>query len=153
MEIEAVCSWLSIFFLAGVSVPDLKTRKIPLILPALFGIAGICVQIFLWKDGQMNWIGILTGLLPCVTAAILALSTDSVGMGDAICLLVLALLEGGSTAGIFAGGLFLMSVVGIILILIRRAGRKTKLPFLPFLFASQIIYYILYSAVKRGQCL
>lgn len=139
MTIENVCGWLSIFFLASVSVPDFRSRRIPLILPFLFGAAGACVQLVLWHSGKMNLQGVVIGLLPGIMTAVLASCTDSVGMGDAVCLFVLALFESSLAAGIFAGGLFLMSGVGIILLVSRRAGRKARLPFMPFLFASQMI--------------
>lgn len=138
METETICGCFAIFFLISVSVPDFRSRKIPLILPALFGAAGACVQFVLWHSGKLDLSCVAIGLLPGVMTAVLAACTGSVGMGDAVCLLVLALFENSFTAGIFAGGLFLMSAVGIILLASRRAGRKTRLPFMPFLLVSQI---------------
>lgn len=140
MDAGTAGRWLSVLFLTGAAVPDYRSRKIPLFLPLLFGAAGISMQIFLCVSGKWDPVAFAVSFLPCAIMAVPAVLTDSVGAGDALCLSVIALLERISAVGVFLGGILMASFWGIILLACRRAHKTTRLPFMPFLLAAQILY-------------
>lgn len=135
--------WIGTCFLGGMSVPDIRSRRIPLIPAILTGLLGIIIQVVLRTTGKANLAGspaeIVAGLLPGILVAVLAGCTNSAGAGDAVCLLALGLVEGSPAAAAFLGGILILAILGIILLLCKKADRKTKMPFIPFLLAAQIL--------------
>ena len=78
------------------------------------------------------------GLLPGALLLLLsAAAKEAVGRGDGYCFLILGALCGPKTAcTIAAETLFLASLSGIALMILRKAQRKTRLPFLLFAGAA-----------------
>lgn len=128
MRMISVC--LTGMYLLVMAVMDKKTRKIP-ILPGILCMILICI--LHWAQGQ--------ALLSCLTGAVVGvmlyliskLSNGGVGEGDAFVYVVT-----GITLGFFKNlelliiSLLLAAVVGLVLVVIRRVGRKYTLPFVPF---------------------
>lgn len=77
-----------------------------------------------------------------IGTALIALSVVSkgaVGMGDGLVLAALGtVLTFGELLGVFMMGLLCCSVWGIILLILPRTGRKTEIPFVPFLLLGYI---------------
>lgn len=87
----------------------------------------------------------LHNILPGMLAFVLAfLTKEQVGYGDAACLGVLGILvSAGSLFGAVMAGLILLSFYSMILLVRKKADRKTTLPFLPFLSAGMLWQIIL----------
>lgn len=84
-----------------------------------------------------EWIGAVgfgTALI-----ALSVVSKGAVGMGDGLVLAALGtVLTFGELLGVFMMGLLCCSVWGIILLILPRTGRKTEIPFVPFLLLGYI---------------
>jgi len=113
------------------SVFDLRKKQVNLALLIPFGIAAV-----LWRIYQETGIWVLlAGLLPGAGCLLLSYVTEeSIGKGDGFVLCVLGVLCGLKvTLAAFGTGLVFAAVWAMLLLIIKRAGRKTELPFLPCL--------------------
>lgn len=104
------------------------------------GVAAILVRIFLGnrQDGLLEW-GL--SLLPGVLLLGLGwLSHWQIGIGDGAVILIMGIWLGYiETFAILLMGMFLCSLFCGGLLLFRKAGRKTEIPFVPFLLIAWLI--------------
>lgn len=120
------------------AVQDFKSRRISLPLTACAGCAAIVLDLPVIA-GRGNGVLLMTaGLLPGALLLLLsAAAKGAAGRGDGYCFLILGALCGPKTAWtIAAEALFLASLSGIALMILRKAQRKTRLPFLLFAGAA-----------------
>lgn len=127
--------------LAYHSVFDLRQRYIPGKSLA----AGVVLSCF-WTMGRMilgtqSWLASCIGLVPGVAILLLAkASREQIGRGDAWELIYMGNWLGWSRClaamGIALFGAFLVSV---LLLVLGRAKRDTRIPFVPFLCAGTVI--------------
>ena len=115
---------------------DYKWKNIPIWILGAGAVAGMIL--FIGKAlcfGNWGWVNSLTGLIPglCVSALSM-LTSDQIGLGDGLVLLVTGWILGFQTI-IFAAviGLFAATVFGVGLIIFKRGSLQTALPFIPFL--------------------
>lgn len=119
------------------TVSDLKTRTIW--WPLAAGTAAMGVLIHFLLPG-LPAAGGLTGLLPGgILLLISKVCGEAVGRGDCYVVGALGALTGAKnvTELLFTALLF-SAVWGILLMLQKKADRKTPLPFMPFLLAAQL---------------
>ena len=89
------------------------------------------------------WNRLAGGLLGIILVGFSILSREQLGKGDAILLLVC-----GCAAGIYhmttllAITFGIIAVVGVLLLWCKKIKKTTRIPFLPFLFAAQLILCI-----------
>lgn len=78
------------------------------------------------------------GLIPGMCMLLISFaSNQSVGYGDGLTILMLGLLVGFKLCvGILCLSLFLISIYSIVLLIIKKANRKTTIPYIPFLLAA-----------------
>ena len=131
------CIYMGVILLVG-SVYDWKYFALPmwLLLAGLLGGAMGAVNSVL--VGEASVINAGMAFLPGVVALLLAYITrEQIGYGDGLLLLAMGGCVGlqGTiiVVGIALGASFLVSVV---LVVLRKAERTQKLPFVPFLFAG-----------------
>ena len=137
----------SIVFLILASIPDIKWKVIPKNLILTGGFLGFLYQLSVSLFGEDHFhilrfmINTVDGLLPGFGLLLLAFATKKgIGIGDGLMLMVLGLFEGGALAWkVLLWGLFLQSIFAIILLVLRKAGRNTKIPFIPFLLAGRVV--------------
>ena len=123
---------LCVFWWAA-AVPDLRSRTIPIYIPAFFFAAAVVTNVCLPTsiDPKQLWTGAVPGGLLLLLSFVLK---GKIGEGDGICL-----LAGGIWTGIsyiliiLEGALVLISLTGMILIAARRGTTDERIPFLPFL--------------------
>ncbi len=130
---------LTMIWLLSISVSDIRKRSVPVWMLAPGGVlAGI---MFVSQQGAAGDVpGILPGILPGVILLVTAFITKKAGYGDGIVMLFLGIMsEGGESLLIFAAGLCFAAVFSLILLGLRKAGRNTRIPFLPFLAAAWLI--------------
>lgn len=124
------------------AIADIRIRKFhiePVIATALF-FAGTGL-IF----GQITIADILLGSLPGLAAlGISRMTKEALGIGDAVVITALGIISGWkSTCYICLVGLILCAISGLLLIIFKKADRKTALPFIPFLMISVLIVWML----------
>ncbi|MBP3570123.1 MAG: prepilin peptidase [Lachnospiraceae bacterium] len=119
------------------SVMDLRTRKISWIPVALLG--GVAL-IYQWCAGELC-IDVIVGIIPGLILIGLAFCTkESIGYGDGLVLGVLGLYCGIKKAVAVLGmALLLAAVLAMVLLVLKKAGRKTELPFLPCLCSGYLL--------------
>ena len=117
------------------SYRDIRNREISLLPIFACGAVSLLRSALDLYRGALDPVDLLLSLLPGALFLIIALvSREGVGYGDGLLLLVAGPALGfvtaalGATTAVFASGM----TSGVLLTL-RRVGRKTKLPFVPFL--------------------
>lgn len=117
---------------------DLKKREINLVIPAIFGVIGI-LMFCLSKD--KNWIMFLGGAAEGLFVLVVSVITrEGIGLGDALLLICTGILLGAENNLImFLWACVFCSIISGILILCKKAGRKTRIPFVPFLIPGYLV--------------
>lgn len=122
-------------FLALLTFYDIKNKQLPMRVIGIFGvvIVGICFA----KDYFSSW-EILIRLLPGMFLIIIAYFTSqSIGYGDGIVIMLIGLMIDIHTAITFILLAFLLSaMVSIILLISRKGNKQSKIPFMPFLLIA-----------------
>lgn len=127
--------------MAVLSLIDIKKKLVNMTLLIPFGVIALSWQLFQGTEIAE----LLTGLLPGGVCLLLSYVTkESIGKGDGLVLCVLGLLCGcKATFAMLGIALFFSAVWAIFLLALRRAGRKTELPFLPCLSLGYLFYVVL----------
>lgn len=140
----------AIIWLAVCSIFDIRMRKIPvwlLIVGLVWAIFCEAVRLSalvplgqdnVWQEVCKAFISLLPGIF-FVAASFL--TEGKIGNGDGLILGTLGFMEGFGPVLFTCGiGLFLQSLVAVVLVIGKRADKQTKLPFVPFLFVARIIF-------------
>ncbi len=137
---EGKMSGLNIVMIIGLgmlSIIDIKSKKLPIWLIEVFAI--ICF-ILRWFEGISVW-NFLLGLLPGIVLLLLAIcSGEKIGIGDAFVVGTLGIgyaIE--NVISILAISLFFIAIWAIGLLIVKKANKKTELPFLPYLFVGHLL--------------
>ncbi len=79
--------------------------------------------------------------LPGLFLLVLAwLTKESIGYGDGISVILLGGMVGlRNCIWVLCISLLLLSLAGLVLLVIKRVDRKTKIPYLPFLLAAESV--------------
>lgn len=131
--------WLTFFtgvWLFSISVMDVRSRRVPVWLLVSGGIPGVVAGVCREGEGFSMLLGALPGLLLLITA----FATKKAGYGDGIALSLLGIAVGSRKSLLLFGvSLFLISICSLVLLVFRKAGRDTGIPFLPFLSAAWLM--------------
>ncbi|MBQ8548169.1 MAG: prepilin peptidase [Lachnospiraceae bacterium] len=129
-----MAEWVMLIILAGFAVYDMKTKTVSLSAIAVLA-AGVFIYRLCTGTGMAE---LAAGLVPGALVVVLAFVTkESIGMGDGLMLCVLGMFCGWRRClAAFGLALVLSAVLAIVLLVCRRAGRKTEIPFLPGLFGG-----------------
>ena len=130
--------WVGLMLLCG-SVSDLRHKSLSkgyLIVCSLVGTLLFLRAFF--ENKEVPAFGIIPGIVMLLAGRI---GEDCIGIADGVMLVILGLLYGLKpciqmllTALLFAG------VFAIVLIVSRRADRKSRIPFYPFLLGAFLLY-------------
>lgn len=134
MGVAEVCM---LVVLAGFAGYDIKTKRVP--APAI-GVFGVLVAIYRLCAGT-ELLMLAAGLVPGLVLLLLAYITkESIGTGDGLVLCIIGMFYGWKKTVVILGmALVLSAVLAMLLLVLRRAGRKTELPFLPCLFSGCLL--------------
>ena len=132
-----VAEGIVIGLLLVLSIFDMRMKKVPVWLIGL--VAGVAL-IFRMVE-SVPVLQLLAGLLPGIFVLLLAVCTkESIGTGDGLVLCALGLFCGlKETVAVLGMALFFAAVVAVVLLVLKRAGRKTELPFLPCLCTGYLL--------------
>ncbi len=119
------------------SAMDLRRKQIPLMPVLLLGVAAV---IFRLCSG-VAWIEVVAGTIPGLILIVLAFCTrESIGYGDGAVLCALGLFCGSKKSiAVLGMALVLASILAIMLLVMKKVGRKTELPFLPCLCSGYLL--------------
>lgn len=119
---------------------DLKTRSIPVIPVTMFAAVLLGIR-FLYFHQSTSLAAFLAGAVPGVVFFFIStVSHGAAGSGDALLLLLLGMITGfWETLMICFLALVMTGLCGLGLMAAGRAGRRTQLPFIPFLLAAYVL--------------
>lgn len=133
-----IVKWTGVLlFLFICSVQDIREKKLSVKLLVLSGLlfllSSLTFEEISWESRMMN-------MIPGMAAFALAfLTREQMGYGDAACLIVLgSVISGDILWAAVRGGLFFLSLCSIVLLIQKKAGRETTLPFIPFFTAGML---------------
>ena len=128
--------WTALMLLVG-SVMDIKDKTVPAIY-LLIAAAGSVVMTVIYK-GELK--EMLLGLIPGTAILIVGKLSGCMGEADGILLLLL-----GGMYGLRDGGELMMyallaaAAVSVLLIVLKHAGKKDTLPFIPFMLVGFMMF-------------
>lgn len=133
--------WIQNFLgilLAGLSIQDIKCQKVNIWAVGtgyMIGIAGLAISGQLSVKSMAGGAGI--GLMVCL----LHWGTQKgIGLGDGMLAVLIGVCTGAEfTVFCLCAAFFLASLVALALYCMKKAGRKSRLPFVPFLFLGYMI--------------
>lgn len=142
---EQVTSWLTnsmlLFFLGVAAYFDCKKKRIPWCVQ---GMGAIFAVILFAIEHDRTGASILLAIVPGVMLLLLSwLTREGIGYGDGISVLLLGGMAGfHNCVWTLCFSLLLLSLTGLALLVLKRADRKTKIPYLPFLFTAEGVLMI-----------
>lgn len=127
-------------YLLVLSVQDIRERRVSVMLLTVGGIFAVGCLGYEMFVGRVNGLVPLLGSLPGVFLLVVARISKKAGYADGIVLLWLGLL-GGYGDGVFVMGisLLLIAAVSMILLVLRRVKKETRIPYIPFLTAGYLL--------------
>lgn len=130
-SILIVTGWLIVS-----GIMDIRTRRVPVWILALGGALAVWAAF----SRQSGCVEAVKGMLPGAVLVLTAFVTGKAGYGDGIVLCCLGMAMGWEKSILLFGiSLFLICLCALVLLAMRRVGKNTSLPFLPFLAVAWII--------------
>lgn len=115
---------------------DFKEKKISIVMLA----AGSCLSVIFLAAGGISvtsrLLGLGTGLLLLLLSKLLK---GQIGLGDGIVICITGLCLGfRDNLGLFVFSLTIAAFMSLVLLLLKKAGKKDTIPFIPFIFLSYL---------------
>ena len=131
---------INIYLLAG-AYEDKKTKRIKTLYLWLGGLLGIVCKMVDFGNKNLNfyeWIfSVIPGLLFLICAKA---GNEKIGDGDGWVLIILgSCLPGVQIWGVFYFSVLLSAFYSLILLVMKKANRKTEIPYIPFLWMSDVV--------------
>ncbi len=137
MTIGVIC------ILFCLSLPDYYKQKIPLWMIGISCVIAIVLRTILFFLGEtdINLMGFVAALLPgCVFLLLAFVTREQIGYGDGMILTIIGILYPIWRVMVVTGiALLIISVMSIVLLVLKKGNRYTRLPFVPFLFLGSLI--------------
>ena len=123
-------------FLAWNTWTDIRRKQISLSVTAFFGAAGLVMAVY---RGQISWEVLISFAIGGIFLALGILTGGAVGMGDGWILLALGtVLTLKEYLTVLLTGMFCCAGWAVFLLMFRRSGKETEIPFVPFLFLGYL---------------
>lgn len=127
---------------------DIRTKKIPFILVGVLAAVMFGMRVFSLKIGieAGAWlVRLFAGLLPGGISLLCSYITKGkIGVGDGLVLTALGFgLEFRSVMLLWSMALCMAAVLAMLLLVLKKAGKKTELPFVPCLFLGYVLCQII----------
>jgi len=131
---------LLFFWLTGLSLYDIRYRKVPVWMVSLGGVAAVGIGIFECVRDESNLIPFFLGMIPGAVLILLAAGTRKAGFADGIVLMLLGGVSGFRRcilAVMFS--LVIISILSTVLLVLKKADKGTRIPYIPFLTIGFVI--------------
>jgi len=137
--------WMAmIIFLSILSIYDIRSRQIPvalLLVGSTFAVLYAVLNIFGQKGTLVEC---AAALVPGVILLLLAFLTQKIGYADGWLVAIMGLLLGyHQCVEVFFISLFLSGITGLVLLTIKKASGKTKIPYVPFITIALMLAKII----------
>lgn len=121
---------------------DIRKHEINVIIPGGFAILGVVLTIIVRDIPYISvTVGIVEGLLIILISY---LTKEQIGHGDGIIIAATGTLLGWkSNLIMFFSACFMSAIVAVILMIIKKADKKSRIPFVPFLIPGFLISVLL----------
>lgn len=128
---------ITMVWLLVMSVTDIIRRRIPIWMLGIQAALTAGVLFSTAQTGELHVMEVCRAAIPGLLLTAIALATKKAGWADGVILVLLGIQTGYKcclTAALT--GLFLMALLSVVLLLLRRVKKDTGLPFVPFLLAG-----------------
>lgn len=127
-------------WLLAASAVDIRSRRIPVWMLALGGTAAVLAVVCRCGFTSAECMDMIKGCIPGAILLLMAAATGKAGTADGFVLIFLGISTGGKIClVVFMLSLLLISMFSVILLVFRRVGRSTRLPYLPFLSVAWLL--------------
>jgi len=128
-------------YLIILGVSDLRKRKVSGGMLWLGGLLLSVMGVYQCLQGELQWVEAFMGILPGVGMLLLAKCSHKAGYGDGIVLMQLGFCLGyRQLLLLFVISLLLLSGVSVLLLLLKKVGRNTQMPYLTFLALTYVVW-------------
>lgn len=122
------------------SIQDIRYMKIRIIELIILSVASYATLFFRGKVEMVYILGCIPGI---ISVFISKVSAEKIGFADGGVLLVIGGITGiWGVLNIWIYAAFLAGIIGLFLIVKKKAGRTTKIPFVPFLTLGLLIQIV-----------
>lgn len=124
-------------FFVRMAYQDGKEKQVDIYIPVVVAFIGIVLQVFdhqnsVWEIGAGVGVGILVLVISWITGG-------SVGAGDGMMLMVSGIFLGfWRNLSLFMTAQILVGTAALFMVVVKKRGRKYRLPFVPFLLAAYL---------------
>ncbi|MCR5556110.1 MAG: prepilin peptidase [Butyrivibrio sp.] len=117
------------------AVEDFFRKEISLWLPMVCGLISLICVMVQYLNANLDYAGVLASMIPGAILLLVAFSTgQEIGYGDGLMALAMAPVLGfDRTCFVLIISMTLSSLYSILYLIIKRGGRKSSFPFIPFL--------------------
>lgn len=137
---------LVVGYLLWLAVCDMRKLRVSMVSLAAGMIGTMVIVIIECSTGQRGIVEVVLGVLPSIFLLVLAWLTQKVGYADGTVLLMIGMLYGyGVTVFILCMSVMMLALVSGILLILRKAGRNTLIPYIPFLAVTFVLHGIVFS--------
>lgn len=141
---------LSIIMLLILSVWDMRSRKVPIWLLTAEGLVLLMTKMYIIFGFEydvkilfLEFLNLIMAIIPGLCFIVLSFITrQQVGYADGCTLILLGIYEPiGKVMEILCLGVFISALIGIFLMMIKKADKTTRLPFIPCLFLASVLRF------------
>ena len=132
--------WILLGWLIILSIYDIREKMVPIWMLTLgcCAVGSFCAYRLCMEQGV--WLSMFLGIIPGVFLLVIGWLSQKTGYADGVVLLLIGVLRGyRECVVVLCVSLLLMSLVCVMLLLLRRVERNTKMPYIPFILAAYII--------------
>lgn len=132
---------LLLTFLIIVSCIDIVKMYVNVIFCLCFGAVGVLYEIISKNRGILD---VIIGVVPGIIVLLISLATrEGIGKGDALIIIITGIFLGMvNNCKVLIYALFSTVILGFILLILLKKGRKYKIPFIPFILSGYLIFMI-----------
>lgn len=125
---------LTLAGLSFLSIEDIRTKQVPVTGILLLGMGLLLCR--LWE--RTEFLPMALGVVPGLLAMLLAVATkEQIGLGDGLVLVALGFgNDMVKVISMLCAAFFLAGIWAVLLLVIKKTGKKQSFPFLPFLLAG-----------------
>lgn len=152
-KMQQILNTILLIYLAKATGKDIKHKTVSVKTAVCFGMTAFLLQIIQRGMEGKSWeiivaeslTGCAAGIFPgLILMAAAWLTKQAVGYGDAIVLAVCGLFTGmGGGFSILGNGLAVSALAAVFFLIVKRAGRKTEIAFVPCLLCGYMIWLYL----------